>query len=125
MGLNRDACTEYLANNGASSGEGDAFISRLSPHYLHHHVQSSKAAALCALSCQLHAALRSAPTIGALSGGARRQNESLINKPGVRTLLSETLTALRDAEYGPLDAFSRESLPILATQSLFSPVLGS
>ena len=55
MGLNRDACTEYLANNGASLSEGDAFISRLSPHYLHHHVQSSKASAAL---CSLHVFLR-------------------------------------------------------------------
>jgi hypothetical protein len=43
MGLDRDACTEYLATSGAlaaSGAENDAF--RVTSNYLNHHVQSSK-----------------------------------------------------------------------------------
>jgi hypothetical protein len=43
MGLDRDACTEYLATSGAlaaSGVENDAF--RVTSNYLNHHVQSSK-----------------------------------------------------------------------------------
>ena len=43
MGLDRDACTEYLATSGAlaaSGVENDAF--RMTPNHLNHHVQSSE-----------------------------------------------------------------------------------
>lgn len=40
MGLDRDACTEYLASTGSSNAEYDDI--RLTPNYLHHHVQSSE-----------------------------------------------------------------------------------
>lgn len=49
MGLDRDACTEYLASAG-SSGSAENDDIRLTPNYLHHHVQSSEYSFICTVA---------------------------------------------------------------------------
>nr|CAH0099045.1 unnamed protein product [Daphnia galeata] len=78
MGLDRDACTEYLATSGAlaaSGAENDAF--RMTPNYLNHHVQSKmhNLSISCAMVCVI--LLASAALLGTF-GIIKRQISAVL-----------------------------------------------